>query len=157
MKVTNWPFESIRNSLAISVSSSSTDTSQQIVPSVDSNGNLKWMTITVCDISLYQTRIYYFAYYALMSWRYSTYLKYGLLDGMVQEIKFEINDTDKTKSRVIMPHFWNTSGMLTKLMKATIIYIINAEIDPNFMVLQDFMHNGCAPKISSRIHSFIIF
>jgi len=87
--IQDWIFETIANTLTVTLSSSSNSDLQTFTTGTDQNGNLQWMRLSVCAIGLY-----------------STYLAYAVLDGTVQRVQFKTTGNNSDIA-VRIPHFWN--------------------------------------------------
>jgi len=91
-RVENWPFEKYGNKLAITLLTSSSNTSAEIQSSQNNGGNLDWMTLYAGSLSLY-----------------SQFLSYALLDDLNTTVQFvaQSQTGGTSEVQILIPHFWD--------------------------------------------------
>eukprot|EP00026_Physarum_polycephalum_P010910 Phypoly_transcript_11096.p1 GENE.Phypoly_transcript_11096~~Phypoly_transcript_11096.p1 ORF type:complete len:394 (+),score=50.82 Phypoly_transcript_11096:73-1182(+) len=94
MRVTNWPFASIKNTLAIH-SLSSSSSSSSATPCQDTftndNANLQWLKVFINGVTLY-----------------GSFQNYAMLDDVMRNISFSF-DSAASVVTVKVPFFWQTA------------------------------------------------
>eukprot|EP00026_Physarum_polycephalum_P017905 Phypoly_transcript_19287.p1 GENE.Phypoly_transcript_19287~~Phypoly_transcript_19287.p1 ORF type:complete len:190 (+),score=20.11 Phypoly_transcript_19287:134-703(+) len=94
MQIYSWPFQSLHNSLILTLGSQPTvaDTSCKVLvdSKTDEIQSLKWFTLTIAGVSLY-----------------GQFLNKAIIDESIRVINFTL--TAENSVRIKLPHFWNNA------------------------------------------------